>query len=114
MPLVLPIDQLRTSPTAVRFQGGPEAGLDVSFFYTTTPPGKGPGLHVHPYAEVFLVQQWTATFTVGDERLEVEAGNVVVVPPETPHGFKNFGEGTLNIFSIHPSPEVIQTWLEDD
>jgi mannose-6-phosphate isomerase-like protein (cupin superfamily) len=43
----------------------------------------------------------------------VTAGHVVVVPAETPHGFKNTGEGTLRQVSMHPSAEVRQTWLED-
>jgi mannose-6-phosphate isomerase-like protein (cupin superfamily) len=111
---VFPLSDMQTSPTAWKFEGGPRADAPVSFFLTHTPPGKGPGLHVHPYPEVFLVQEGTATFRVGGEQLEVPAGHVVVVPPETPHGFKNHGEGTLRQVSIHPNPEVVQTWLEDD
>jgi quercetin dioxygenase-like cupin family protein len=111
---VFELADMQTSPTAWKFEGGPRGGAPVSFFVTHTPPGKGPGLHVHPYPEVFLVQEGTATFRVGAEELEVAAGHVVVVPPETPHGFKNHAEGTLRQVSIHPNPEVVQTWLEED
>lgn len=34
-----------------------------------------------------------------------------MVPPETPHGFKNAGEDTLRVVSVHPSPRVVQTNL---
>ena len=88
--------------------------MAASIFYVRVPEGGGPGLHVHPYAEVFFVHQGQATFTVGEEKVVVGEGNFVVVPPETQHGFKNSGQGTLRVFSVHPSPEVIQTWLEDD
>ena len=105
---------MQTSPTAWLFEGGPRGmRADVSFFVTHTPPGRGPGLHVHPYPEVFLVQEGTATFRAGGDELVVTAGQVVVVPPDTPHGFKNSGEGTLRQVSIHPSAEVRQTWLEE-
>jgi quercetin dioxygenase-like cupin family protein len=114
MPTVIPLADLSSSPTAWRFDGGPRAGVEVSFFVVHTPPGKGPGLHVHPYPEIFIVEEGEPTFTVGDEKLVVPAGNVLVVPAETPHGFKNWTDSDLRIVSIHPNPEVVQTWLEDD
>jgi mannose-6-phosphate isomerase-like protein (cupin superfamily) len=83
----------------------------VSSFYVTYPRGRGPGLHVHPYPEVFFVLEGTARFTTGDEQLTVDAANVVIVPAETPHGFKNPVDATLRVLSVHPSPHVVQTDL---
>jgi len=114
MAQVMALDGLQTSPTAWMFEGGPHAGTGFSFFVTATPPGKGPGLHVHPYTEVFIVERGEATFTVGEEQLVVAAGNVVIVPPETRHGFKNRTGEPLRVVSVHDSPTVIQTWLEED
>ena len=103
---------LQKTPTAALFEGAKHGdGMAVSFFVTAHPPGEGPDLHFHPYAEAFLVQEGEATFTAGDDEVLARAGQVVVVPPETPHGFKNAGTGTLRIVSFHPNPEVIQTWL---
>jgi quercetin dioxygenase-like cupin family protein len=113
MALVLDLADMQSSPTAWLFEGGARAGAPVSFFVTHTPPGRGPGLHVHPYPEVFLVQEGTARFRAGDEDLTAVAGQVVVVPAETAHGFKNAGDDTLRIVSIHASGEVQQVWLED-
>ena len=109
MPTVVPVDQLRLSPTAALFEGGDEA--PVSMFITAYPTGGGPDLHLHPYPEVFLVQAGTARFTAGDEQVAVEAGHVVIVPAETPHGFKNAGSDELRVVSVHPSPTVQQTDL---
>jgi mannose-6-phosphate isomerase-like protein (cupin superfamily) len=81
-------------------------------FVTTYPRGEGPSLHLHPYPEVFLVEAGTARFTVGEDEMLVAAGNVVTVAAQTPHGFKNAGEGRLEVVSIHPSPAVQQTDLE--
>ena len=112
MTYVRALSEMRTSPTACLFEGRDEAGVEVSVFVTDTPPGKGPPLHVHPYPEVFVVSAGEATFTVGEEELRVGAGHVVVVPAETPHGFKNFGEIELHVVSVHPHGEVEQTWLD--
>ncbi len=109
MPTVVPISDLRRSPTAALFQGRDEA--PVSIFITEYQRGHGPDLHVHPYPEVFVVEAGTATFTAGDEQLTVPGGNVVVVPAETPHGFKCASDDTLRVVSVHPSPTVEQTDL---
>ena len=111
MPTVLPIEDLRRGPTAALFEGGEEIG--VSFFMTRYPEhGQGPDLHLHPYPEAFIVEEGTATFTVGDEDTEVGEGHVVVVPAQTPHAFKNAAvDGVLRVVSIHPSPQVEQTDL---
>ena len=58
-----------------------------------------------------MVQTGTARFTAGEEQLTVDAGHVVVVPAQTPHGFKATGDETLRVLSVHPSPTVIQTDL---
>jgi mannose-6-phosphate isomerase-like protein (cupin superfamily) len=106
---VIAIDDLRRSPTAALFEGGDEVA--TSIFVTEYPRGRGPDLHLHPYPEVFVVLDGTARFTAGDEELEVTGGHVVVVPADTPHGFKSAGDGTLRVVSVHPSPTVQQTDL---
>lgn len=73
--------------------------------------GKGPDLHLHPYPELFVVQTGTAVFTAGDEEITVDAGNIVIVPAETPHMFKCAGDDTLRVVSVHPSGELKQTDL---
>jgi len=110
MASVIPIDHIRRSATAALFEGGDEA--PVSIFVTAYDRGQGPDLHLHPYAEVFVVQTGTARFTAGDEELVVEAGHIVVVPAETPHGFKCHGHDKLRVVSVHPSPAVKQTDVE--
>jgi len=110
MATVIPIDDVRRSERAALFQGRDQA--PVSIFVLTYQRGQGPDLHLHPYPEVFLVQEGSAEFTAGDERLTVAGGHIVVVPAETPHGFKGTGDDTLRVVSVHPSPSVIQTNLE--
>jgi hypothetical protein len=41
----------------------------------------------------------------------VTAGHIVVVPAQTPRGFKGAGDDTLRVVSVHPSAMVEQTDL---
>jgi mannose-6-phosphate isomerase-like protein (cupin superfamily) len=109
---LLPLADLRSSPTAWLFEGRRRAGVDLSLFVTSTPPGGGPDLHVHPCPEVFLVQEARARFTIGDGERAVEAGHVLVIPAGTPHRFENVGEDTLGVVGMHPGGEVRQTDVE--
>jgi len=113
MARVLGPDDLASSPRASLFEGLSHGdGVELSFFITTTPPDRGPPLHVHPNAEVFLVERGTATFTIGDEEVVVSSGQVVMVPPETPHRFHNTGGEDLRVVSMQPSAEVHQANVE--
>jgi len=105
---VLSLEALRTGDVASLFEGDRHGNVALAFFVMTWPPQGGPELHTHPYPEVFLVQDGRAAFTVGDDELEVGGGHVLVVPAETPHRFRNSGEGPLRIISVHPSGSVVQ------
>jgi quercetin dioxygenase-like cupin family protein len=109
MATVVPISDLRRSPTAALFEGGDQA--PVSIFVTEYDRGQGPSLHLHPYPEVFVVETGTARFSAGDEELVVDAGHIVVVPAQTPHGFKCHTDERLRVVSVHPSAQVQQTDL---
>ena len=97
---------------ANEFQGF-RHGAGVSFIVVEAPPRGGPRLHRHPYEEVFVVQEGTATFTAGDEIIEAHGGQVVVVPAGVPHKFVNTGAGRLRQVDIHASERFITEWLED-
>jgi quercetin dioxygenase-like cupin family protein len=107
---VIPLDELRRSPTAALFEGRDDAA--VSVFVTRYERGQGPSLHRHPYPEVFVVHTGTAKFRVGEEEIVVGGGHVVVVPAETAHAFESVADDVLNVVGIHPSREVVQTDLE--
>jgi quercetin dioxygenase-like cupin family protein len=109
MATVIPIEDLRRSPTASLFQGGDDVA--VSIFVTEYERGQNVPLHVHPYPEVFVVERGTGAFRVGDEEVVVTAGHIVVAPAETPHGFAGAGDDTLRVVSVHPSGTVQQTDL---
>ncbi len=107
----LDFSALQFSPTAWLFEGDRHAGADISIFVTRTPPGASVELHVHPYAETFLLFEGRGRWTVGDAVVEVAPEQVVVAPPDTPHGFRNVGDVPLLVVSVHDRGTVDQTWL---
>jgi len=96
-----------------RFEGK-SIGTDVTvLFFATDEIGHGPVWHVHPYDEVFVVRQGRALFTIGDEKIEAEAGDILLGPADVPHKFTNLGPGRLETTDIHLNDRHIQTDLED-
>lgn len=92
---------------------GEALGTQVTVLtYGNDEPGTGPKLHVHPYDEVFVVEQGRARFFVGDQVIDAEAGETVLGPAGLPHRFVNLGPGRLQTVDIHLSPRWIQTNLE--
>ena len=71
-------------------------------------------MHRHPYAEVFVVESGEATFQLGDERIVVHAGQIVVGPPNVPHGFTNSGRDVLRLSAIHGAARFDTKWLSGD
>ena len=88
-----------------RFEGR-DHGSSVSLFIGTFDAGTGPSLHTHPYDETFIVEAGSATFTVADDTYELAAGQIAVVPANTPHKFVS-GDG-FRLISIAPSDHMIQ------
>jgi mannose-6-phosphate isomerase-like protein (cupin superfamily) len=108
---IFDLDELKFSPTASLFEGRPRAGVGISFFVVRTPPGNAVDLHVHPYSETFIVLEGNGRWTAGDAVVELRADQVLVVSPETPHGFRNTGDRSLLVVSIHESGTLEQTFV---
>jgi len=108
---VFHLDEMKFSPTASLFEGLPRAGVGISVFVVRTPSGKGVDIHVHPYAETFVLLEGSGRWTAGDDVVDLEPNQMLVVPPETPHGFRNTGEEPLLVVSVHESGTLEQTFL---
>jgi mannose-6-phosphate isomerase-like protein (cupin superfamily) len=107
--LVVERDQLPAS----ELQGQDYGGATVSLIFVDVGPGEGPRLHRHPYEEIFIILEGTATFTVGTDTVAARPGQIVIVRPGVPHKFVNSGEGRLHQVDIHPSGRFVTEWLED-
>lgn len=113
MAYVIDRDELPHGRTAHTFEGYRYGDADVSFFLTDGPPGSGPELHKHPYAEVFVIQEGDVTFTVGEDTVEATEGQIVVVPAGVPHKFVNSGATRARHIDIHASRRMATDWLEE-
>ena len=112
MPYIINKDDLPSSDICSEFEGYLHDSVNVSFFLCNTTPGRGPGLHKHPYEEVFVVQEGVLTFTVGETTLEATGGQIVIVQADVPHKFINAGFEVARHIDIHVSPRMITLWLE--
>ncbi|MEM8838839.1 MAG: cupin domain-containing protein [Pseudomonadota bacterium] len=114
-PAIISASDWQTPNEALRglFEGK-KIGTDVTLIrYVTDIVGEGPKLHVHPYDEIFTIQEGRARFTVGDKVIDAEAGDIIFGPANVPHGYQNLGPGKLDSLDIHLSPEWIQFDLAD-
>jgi quercetin dioxygenase-like cupin family protein len=109
---LFPLDDLRLSPTAALFEGGPRAAVGVTMFIVRTPPGGLVELHTHPYPETFALLEGNGRWTAGDEVIEASAESIICVPAETLHGFRNIGQTPLLVVSVHESPTLIQEFTD--
>jgi mannose-6-phosphate isomerase-like protein (cupin superfamily) len=93
-------------------QGG-TYGANISMIFSRlAETSGGPRLHQHPYPEIFIIRSGEALFTVGREEIRADAGQIVIVPPNTPHKFTNAGSTPLETIDIHESGKFITEWLE--
>ena len=89
-----------------------DTGVTVLFF-STEEVGNGPSWHVHPYDEVFILRRGRARFTIGEAKIDAEAGDVLMGPAHVPHKYESLGPDPLETTDIHLSDRWIQTDLDD-
>ena len=105
------IEQLPFVGMSREFHGERE-GAPMSAYIVNAKPGQGPPLHTHPYVEVIFMLEGNAKVTIGDETREAKAGDIAIVPANTPHRFVNSGQTVLRQIDVHASPKFIQANLE--
>jgi mannose-6-phosphate isomerase-like protein (cupin superfamily) len=116
-----PTLQLITYPDGIdadeewsQFWEGKDYDVAISVIHlSTTKDGAGPPLHYHPYPEVILVRRGSSTVTVGDQQMEGNAGQTVVIPANTPHTFSTHGHERYESIAIHTSPTFLSTNVDD-
>ena len=111
---IVPFDELEHSEHSHEFVGAEDGDVPFCVILVHSRPGVGPKLHRHPYPEVFIVESGQATFQIGEKRVVVEGGNVVVSPSGEAHGFTNTGDGELRLTAIHGGSRFSTEWLAGD
>lgn len=90
-------------------------GLPVFTGVQTRRPGYRTPLHSHPYIEYLFVIDGTAeAWLAGDEDrpARLGPGDMVALPADSPHAFRNAGTDDLRLLGIHCWPTRIVNRLE--
>ena len=66
-------------------------------------------LHRHRVEEGFYVADGTGTLMIDDEEHPVAAGDFLLAPAWTPHGFRTGADETLHVVFVYP---VLDPWTE--
>ena len=80
--------------------------------YFELEPGEHTGMHTDSAEEIILILSGRAEAIVGDERGELSAGGLGLVPALVPHDVRNIGEETLRVVGFFSSGIVVS--LFDD
>jgi quercetin dioxygenase-like cupin family protein len=80
------------------------SGADTNGTYTLidmhVPTGGGPPPHRHDFEELFSVLEGTIEVTFRGETLVARAGETINVPANSPHGFRNVGDGPARLLCL--------------
>src|SRR5205809_7108300 len=84
--------------------GGAEERHAFSQIEVDDPRGSGPPLHLHHNEdETFYVLEGEVTFLVGDERIDVAAGDFLFAPRDIPHAYVVRSERARILSTISPA-----------
>jgi quercetin dioxygenase-like cupin family protein len=110
---VLELASLRPpSGGSPRFEGR-HYDANVSFFVVTSATGQGADKHRHPYDETFIILEGEIETIIDGKMQMVKGGNIVVIPANTWHEFKNRSEHNALMINIHPVSQMSQeNWSE--
>jgi quercetin dioxygenase-like cupin family protein len=80
------------------------SGADTNGAYTLidmhVPAGGGPPPHRHDFEELFSVLEGAIEVTFRGETLIARAGETINVPANSPHGFRNVGDGPARLLCL--------------
>jgi len=91
-------------------------GLPVFTGVQTCQPGYQTPLHWHPYIEyLFVIEGTMETWLDGEQEqsARLRPGDLIALPPDVPHVFRNAGDGELRLLGIHCSPTRIVNRIVD-
>ena len=74
-------------------------------------PDANPGCHYHDFYELVIVRSGSALHYMNSESLPIGSGNILLVPPDTVHGFFNPNE--LYIYNLLFCQDVFDFFRED-
>jgi quercetin dioxygenase-like cupin family protein len=105
------------------YEGDPTMRLKVNFpffvgtgtrstavVYFELEPGHRLGTHADSAEEILLILQGTVEVSLGDERGQLSAGEMALVPAMVPHALRNTGDETVRVVGFFSSNVVVSTF----
>ena len=87
----------------------PEEGPNFAMRRFIMEPGGGMPRHTNAVEHEQYVLRGSATIGIGDETLQVKAGDVVFIPAGTPHSYESTGSEPFEFLCIVPNlPDEIR------
>jgi mannose-6-phosphate isomerase-like protein (cupin superfamily) len=96
------------APTRMQFHFVDESRLPVAIQTWELPPGGSEGMHRHdgaqPLEEFYLVLSGSARMRIGDDEVELVAGDAALAPVGVDHDLVNAGTDTLRVLTVWGPP----------
>ncbi len=87
-------------------------GNTFSMFEVVTPPHTGAPVHKHPHVESVYVLEGDLELVTGDARRQLQPGDFVRVPGDTPHAFFNKGDSSARALEL-ATPCGVEAFFAD-
>jgi quercetin dioxygenase-like cupin family protein len=106
---VKPADQVAQDPvpagvaTTRQMLIGPDEGPHFAMRRFIMQPGGGIPVHTNTVEHEQYVLRGRAAMTIGDEPVEVKAGDVVFIPAGTPHSYQVLGAEPFEFLCVVPN-----------
>ncbi|MEM7407585.1 MAG: cupin domain-containing protein [Pseudomonadota bacterium] len=112
MPVVelnnVPPESFKHGATYQTLVGDDRGSTPIRVGVQVSPPGYSTGTHSHPYLEVVTVLDGEGEAWIGeDDPVAIGPGTTLVVPADTPHGFRALGREPLRTYGVHASADRI-------
>ncbi len=106
-----------------RYEDDPDMRVKVNFpffagtgtkstavVYFELEPGRRLGTHTDSAEEILLILEGTVEVSLGEERGELSAGEMALVPAMMPHGLRNAGDEKVRVVGFFSSNVVVSTF----
>jgi quercetin dioxygenase-like cupin family protein len=83
---------------------------NTAVVYFELEPGEHTGMHTDSAEEIVVILSGRVEAIVGDERGELAAGGIGLVPALVPHDVRNVGEETVRVVGFFSSATVVSVF----
>lgn len=109
---IIPFTKLKISDIGLEFEGARFDNSAITFIMVEIKPGIAIKKHSHPYKEIIIILEGKGLYQLDDVDVEVESGNVLIIPAKAKHSFINNGNTILKQVDIHLNEIFITHWHE--